>query len=85
MEGDPDLPSRLKAVESAVAAFSQTGGLSSVDRRLHGPPRRPRMRSAEYGMRRDAISGDAFGMCVDMCRQPPRGRVPTRRVWGRSG
>ena len=39
-EGDPDLPSRLKAVESAVAAFSQTGGLSSVDRRLQGPPRR---------------------------------------------
>ena len=25
-EGDPDLISRLKAVESAVAAFSQTGG-----------------------------------------------------------
>ena len=39
-EGDPDLPSRLKAVESAVAAFFKTGGLSSVDRRLQGPPRR---------------------------------------------
>ena len=25
-EGDPDLPSTLKVVESAVAAFSQTGG-----------------------------------------------------------
>ena len=38
-EGDPDLPSTLKVVESAVAAFSQTGGgVSSVDRRLQGPP-----------------------------------------------
>ena len=39
-EGDPDLPSRLKAVESVVAAFFQTGGLSSVDCQLQGPPRR---------------------------------------------
>ena len=37
-EGDPDLPSTLKVVESAVASFSQTGGLSSVDRWLQGPP-----------------------------------------------
>ena len=70
-EGDPDLPSRLKAVESTVAVFCQTGGLIVGCRGLLDGPR---MRSAEYGTRRDVISDDAdFGMCVQ--------HVPATTPW----
>ena len=39
-EADPDLPSRLKAVESAMAVFAHTGPVQPPERRLSGSQRR---------------------------------------------
>ena len=39
-DGDPDLPTRMRAVESAVVVFASRGGAQPVDRRQSGSQRR---------------------------------------------
>ena len=40
LDGDPDLPTRMRAVESAVVVFANRGGAQTVDRRQSGSQRR---------------------------------------------
>ena len=68
-EADPDLPSRLKAVESAMAVFTHTGPVQPPERRLSGSQRRgqdeARTTYVVCGMRGDAtLSSVDSGMCV---------------------